>query len=100
MKLAKGSLKIITVHAFAIRENEMRSRAGGKIFVPPFFVHVVNEEEKTFIKYGAFAYTGNITPRYVITKFPYEYLSHMRDVRIWTETRGELSIEIQYEETT
>jgi hypothetical protein len=96
MKLAAGPLKVILINEPALKENERRARASGRIFVPPFIVYVTGSER---VPVGAFGWRGNVQPRYALTQFPFEWApTSIKHHRVWFETKGELTLQTTFPE--
>jgi hypothetical protein len=102
MKLTKGTLKVIIGNADDCAENDARARANGKIFKPPYTIYEWNEDLKTVDRHVAFSVIGaNLRPRTAISRFPYVWAPRpLQDVRLWMETRGEVTLQTTYEEST
>jgi hypothetical protein len=100
MKLTKGTLKVIVTDGEAIVENAKRSRAGGKIFVPPYIIYEWTEELKSFTRLYAFGVKAKtLNTRYSLTTFPYAWAPRdLIDMRAWLETTDELTLVTQYTE--
>lgn len=94
LKLAKGTLKVILSDSYAIAENTKRTLAGGKRLIPPYIVLERNEELKTTDTHLAFEVHGkSLRACYNIKRFPFDWaLTKYADVRVWTETTGELTL--------
>lgn len=104
IKIPAGLLAVVHAEPGAAEENLARSRARGRIFVPPWRVWVRGPLKKlprgaqlvladnhepgmAVAVYGAFHFTGNLTPAYTTDKFPYSWAPRgLQGVNAWLET--------------
>lgn len=102
MKLSKGPLKVITFTSDAtLRENELRSRAGGKLFHPVVWVSVEPKEGDKVRLVGGFAVKLPSTAevKTSITQFPHQWTGFRNIPRYWIETTESVEVITDYEET-
>lgn len=104
MKLPKGRLKVITFATEAIlRENELRVRAGGKVFHPTVYVAIEPGEKEPPVGRMLAGFALVLPPDAQVktcnTNFPYAWAGRRDIPRYWIETTDVVELQTSYEET-